>query len=160
MLFRSAGEGGEGVIERVPRWQRWKFRFEPKSLDDFGAWLDFHKIEIGVLGRDNRVHYAHGFSSGKPATYDGDPKRDKRGYAAPTDGPMPRLTMQLARKAGIARHGSILLLFYPFEVESILWTLEKDYAQGKDVNSIQQTIFTVIRDNDRYHFEILEQKYF
>ncbi len=157
---RMAGEGGEGVVERVPRWQRWKFRFEPKSLADYGAWLDFYKIEIGVLGRDNRVHYAAGFSGGKQVTHDGDPRQDKRGYAAPTDGPMPALTMQLARKAGIARHGSIILLFYPFEVESILWTLEQKHAQGRDVNTIRQTVFTVIHNRDGYKFEVVEQKYF
>ena len=28
---RMAGPGGEGVVERVPRWERWKIRFEPES---------------------------------------------------------------------------------------------------------------------------------
>ena len=68
--------------------------------------------------------------------------------------------MQLARQANIASQGSILLLFYPFEVESILWVMEKKYAGDRDVNTIRQTIFTVKRSGDRYEFEVVSQKYF
>ena len=32
---RIAGVGGDGVVERVPRWQRWKIRFEPESAGEF-----------------------------------------------------------------------------------------------------------------------------
>ena len=155
-----AGPGGDGVVERVPRWQRWKFRFEPESLADYARWLDFYKIEIGVLGRDNRVHYAGLLNGDKPVIHAGDPSRETRGYAAPTDGPMPALTLQLARKADIARHGTILLLFYPIEVESILWAKEKKYAGDREVNTIRQTVFTVKRAGDRYEFEVLGQRYF
>ena len=157
---RMAGPGGDGVVERVPRWQRWKFRFEPESMADYARWLDFYKIEIGVLGRDNRVHYAGHLNGDKPVIHAGDPSRETRGYAAPTDGPMPALTLQLARQADIARHGTILLLFYPIEVESILWAKEKKYAGDRDVNTIRQTLFTVKRAGDRYEFEVLGQKYF
>jgi hypothetical protein len=157
---RMAGPGGDGVIERVPRWQRWKFRFEPKSRADFGSWLDYHKIEIGVLGRDNLVHYAHHFSQGEPLLHEGDPKKETRGYATPTDGPMPRLTSQLAQRAGLTRFGSILLLFYPFEVESQLWTLEQKFSGGRDVNTIRQTTFTVSRNGEQYIFSVVDQKYF
>ena len=157
---RLAGEGGDGVVERVPRWQRWKLRFEPESTDDFARWLDYHKIEIGVLGRDNRVHYAFDISSSSPKSRTGDPKQERRGYTSAADGPMPQLTMQLARKADIARHGSIVVLFYPFEVESILWTAERKYAGDRDVNSIRETVFTVTRDRSNYGFEVIGQKYF
>ncbi|MEO2048142.1 MAG: hypothetical protein ABGX16_16435 [Pirellulales bacterium] len=157
---RLAGPDGEGVVERVPRWQRWRFRFEPRSVADYASWLDFYKIEIGVLGRDNQVHYAGQWSGGNPTTREGNPNQETRGYAAPADGPMPGLTMQLARQAKIASQGSILLLFYPFEVESILWVMEKKYAGDRDVNTIRQTIFTVKRSDDRYEFEVVSQKYF
>ena len=157
---RMAGPGGDGVVERVPRWQRWKFRFEPESLADYARWLDFYKIEIGVLGRDNLVHYAGRLSGGKPLVRVGVPSKETRGYAAPTDGPMPALTTRLARQVDIARHGSILLLFYPFDVESILWAMEKKYAGERDVNSIRQTVFTVKRIDDRYEFEVIGQNYF
>jgi hypothetical protein len=158
---RSFGPGGDGVVERVPRWERWKIRFEPESEQEFAQWLDFYKIEIGVLGRDNLVHYAGNLSTGSPKVYEGEPKKEVRGYTTAADGPMPRLTMELARNADIARHGSIVLLFYPFEgVEDLLWTIEEEYSGGRDVNTIRQTVFTVLRDGGGYKFEVIDQKYF
>jgi hypothetical protein len=157
---RMAGPGGDGVVERVPRWERWKIRFEPESTGEFARWLDFHKIEIGVLGRDNQVHYAFELSSSTPQTRSGDPVRENRGYTSAADGPMPSLTNDLARKADIARLGNVVLLFYPFEVESILWTMENKHSEGRDVNTIRETVFTVTRDGKSFGFEIIDQKYF
>lgn len=160
---RMAGDGSDGVVERVPRWQRWKIRFEPDSTGDFARWLDYHKIEIGVLGRDNLVHFAYELGSGSPKTRTGNPSKETRGYTSAADGPMPNLTNQLARKADIARHGSVVLLFYPFEVESILYTFEKRFAETRDVtdvNSLRETVFTVIKERDNYTFQVVDQKYF
>ena len=47
---RMPGTGNDGVVERVPRWERWKIRFEPDSPAEFARWLDANGIEIGVLG--------------------------------------------------------------------------------------------------------------
>jgi len=157
---RMAGPGGDGVVERVPRWQRWKIRFEPDSAGDFARWLDYYKIEIGVLGRDNKVHFAQEISSSSPKSTIGDPSKETRGYTSAADGPMPSLTVQLARKAGIGRHGTIVLLFYPFDVESRLWTIENKYSDGRDVNTIRETVFTVVKDGKKYKFEVVDQKYF
>jgi hypothetical protein len=157
---RMAGSGGDGVVERVPRWERWKIRFEPDSAGEFARWLDFHKIEIGVLGRDNLVHYASTLSAAAPQIRTAEPTKENRGYTSAADGPMPALTDDLARKADIARLGDVVLLFYPFEVESILWTMENKYSKGRDVNTIRETVFTVTRDGDNFGFEIIDQKYF
>jgi len=160
---RMAGPGGDGVVERVPRWQRWKIRFEPDSTGDFARWLDYHKIEIGVLGRDNLVHFAYEISSSSPKSRTGDPKKETRGYTSAADGPMPSLTIQLARKAGIARSGSVVLLFYPFKVESILYLAEQAYAKKynvTDVNKLRETVFTVVKERNKYTFQVVDQKYF
>ena len=157
---RMAGEGGGGVVERVPRWQRWKIRFQPESAAEFARWLDYHKIEIGVLGRDNQVHYASEFSGSSPKVKVGDPLEESRGYTSAADGPMPALTMNLARKADVARFGPVVVLFYPFEVESLLWIMERDYSKARDVNSIRETVFTVERNLKEYEFKIIDQKYF
>ncbi|NOY29149.1 MAG: hypothetical protein GXP28_02925 [Planctomycetes bacterium] len=157
---RMAGPGGDGVVERVPRWERWKLRFEPESSGEFARWLDFHKIEIGVIGRDNLIHYAFEVSSGNPKQRAAEPTKETRGYTSAADGPMPALTNQLARKADIARHGSIVLLFYPFEVESLLWTIEQKHAEGRSANDIRETVFTVIRNGGIFSFEVIDQKYF
>ena len=161
---RMAGPGGDGVVERVPRWERWKIRFEPDSLASFTAWLDQFGIRVGVLGRDNQVHIAYDFHNGPKV--ESSPPKDyfAWGRTLPADGPMPQLTMQLARKADIARHGSIALLFCPFqEVEAVLYTLEKKYAEEQgvtDVNKLRETVFTVIKEGGKYAFQVIDQKYF
>lgn len=158
---RMAGPGGDGVVERVPRWERWKIRFEPDSVGEFARWLDYYEIEIGVLGRDNQIHYAYDLSSSSPKTKANDkPQQESRGYTSAADGPMPELTMELARKAGIARLGSLVLLFYPFEVESVLWTMEREFSGGRDANEIRETVFTVEKARDGFEFEVIDQKYF
>jgi len=158
---RLAGPGGEGVVERVERWKRWKIRFEPESTGDFSRWLDAYKIRVGVLGRDNQVHVAYDFTAGSTTVEAADPAVYRTwGQTIPTDGPMPALTQQLARKANITRFGTIVLLFYPFEVESLLWTLENKYSEGRDVNTIRETVFTVVREQNHYRFEVIDQKYF
>lgn len=160
---RMAGAGGDGVVERVPRWERWKIRFEPDSLAGFTAWLDQFGIRIGVLGRDNQVHVAYNFLSGMKVESAPPQEYGTWGRTLPADGPMPQLTMQLARKADIARRGSIALLFCPFDVEAILYTAEKKYAEKRDVtdvNKLRSTVFTVIKEGGKYEFQVIDQKYF
>ena len=157
---RMAGSGSGGVVERVPRWERWKFRFEPSSAKEFAEWLDQYQIEVGVLGRDNKVHYAGKLSSASAKIYTGDPMKETRGYTSAADGPMPKLTNDLARKAGIARHGNIVLIFYPFDVESILWDLERKYSGGRDANDFRETVFAVVNESGTFRFEVIDQRYF
>ena len=158
---RSPGPGNDGVIERVPRWERWKIRFEPNSEADFAAWLDQYKIRVGVLGRDNKVHVAWNFSGGNP-TVEAKAPLDYAtwGQTIPADGPMPALTGRLAKSAGIMGFGRIALLFYPMEVESLLWTLESERNASGDANKVRETVFTVIREGSDFKFAVVDQKYF
>jgi hypothetical protein len=158
---RQAGPGGDGVVERVPRWERWKIRFEPKSSGEFAKWLDQYNIRVGVLGRDNKVHVAWNFTKGSPEVASTEPQQyNAWGQTVPADGPMPALTSDLARKAGIFGRGPIVLLFYPKEVEELLWTLEQSKNKFKDPNKVRETVFTVIPQSDGYKFEVVDQKYF
>ncbi len=158
---RTPGPGNDGVIERVPRWERWKIRFEPNSEADFAAWLDQFAIRVGVLGRDNQVHVAWGFTSGNP-TVEAKPPLEYAGWGQtiPADGPMPALTKRLATNAGIMAFGRIALLFYPMEVETLLWTLENERNASHDPNKIRETVFTVVREGATFKFAIIDQKYF
>jgi hypothetical protein len=158
---RQPGPGGEGVIERVPRWERWKIRWEPSSSAQFVQWLDQYKIRIGVLGRDNKVHAAWDFGRGSPQVAAEEPKNYVAwGQTVPSDGPMPGLVQGLARKAGILGRGPIVVLLYPFEVEQILWTLEQKKNPSGDPNKVRETLFTVVANGDSFGFEIVDQKYF
>jgi len=157
---RMAGPGGDGVVERVRRADRWKVRFEPESFSDFANWLDYFKIELAILGRDNLVHYASKVTKTPITVRTGNPVEDSRLFMSPADGPMPNLAMQLARKADIARHGTLVVLFYPKEVHDLLWITENKYADGRDVNTIRETVFTVVKERGKYTFQVIDQKYF
>jgi len=160
---RMPGTGGDGVVERVPRWQRWKIRFEPESSAAFQQWLDQYGIRLGVFGRDNQVHLAYNFKKGLKVESAASKQYTTWGYTVPADGPMPNLANQLARKAKIASRGPIVLLFYPFDVEAVLYTLEKGYAKARnveDVNKLRSTTFTVITEKGQYAFQVIDQKYF
>lgn len=158
---RMPGPGSDGVIERVPRWERWKIRFEPQSAAEFAEWLDHFKIKVAVLGSDNKVHVASNFTAAAPTVESAAPQAYANwGQTVPADGPMPALTNELAQKAGIMKFGRIALLFYPFEVESLLWTLEKEKNKTGDPNRIRETVFTVGRTTDSFEFQVVDQKYF
>jgi hypothetical protein len=158
---RQAGPGGDGVVERVPRWERWKIRFEPRSSRDFAAWLDQYGIRVGVLGRDNKVHVVWDFTKGAAKTESVDPKNyNMWGQTIPADGPMPALTKDLARKSQILQRGPIALLFYPKAVEDRLWTIEQEFNKFKDPNKVRETVFTVIQASGGYKFQVVDQKYF
>jgi hypothetical protein len=158
---RQPGPGGDGVIERVPRWERWKIRWEPASAAQFAQWLDQYKIRVGVLGRDNKVHAAWDFAGGSPQAASQEPKDYVAwGQTVPTDGPMPALAQGLARKADILSRGRIVVLLYPFEVEQILWTLEQKKNPSGDPNKVRETVFTVIDGSGGFNFEVISQKYF
>ncbi|NJO35402.1 MAG: hypothetical protein HC869_22260, partial [Rhodospirillales bacterium] len=139
----------------------WKIRFEPKSAGEFARWLDQFQIRIGVLGRDNKVHLAWDFTKSSPQTESADPATyGGWGQTAPADGPMPALTANLARQAGVFGRGSIILLFHPKAVEDLLWTLEQEKNSMKDPNKVRETVFTVVPQSDGYQFEVVSQKYF
>lgn len=157
---RQAGTGGDGVVERVPRWERWKIRFEPTSPTAFAAWLDQYKIRVGVIGRDNKLHVAWNFTGAVETETAESVDYNAWGRTVPADGPMPRLTKELAAKAGVARFGNFALLFFPFEAEALLWTIEKAANESGDPNRIRETVFTVVESRNGYTFEVVDQKYF
>jgi hypothetical protein len=158
---RQAGPGGDGVLERVPRWERWKIRWEPGSSKEFVAWMDQYDVRIGVLGRDNQIHLAYRFSSGNPTTETAAPlDYNAWGRTVPADGPMPGLIRRLAEDAGVAQYGRLAVLFFPFDVERVLYTLEKAKNPSGDPNRIRETVFTVVREGAGYTFEVLQQRYF
>lgn len=157
---RQLGPGGDGVVERVPRWERWKIRFEPESPKAFQEWLDQYGIRVGVLGRDNQVHVTFDFLKGRKVESKPVKEYSPWGRTLPTDGPMPALINDLARKAGIANRGNFKVLFFPFSVEEILYTIEFEHSGGRDANDIRETIFTVITKGNGYDFQVIDQKYF
>ena len=99
-----------------------------RILLEYAQWLDFFKIELGVLGRDNKVYYAYNLSRDKPSVRVGDPAQEQRLYMNPADSQFAALDRRLADKAGIADKGGIILQFYPAAAQAILYELEQKHA--------------------------------
>lgn len=160
---RGGGHGGgigsgfgPGVGRREP--QR-EIRFEPTDLNEYAKWLDFFKIELGVLGEDNKVYYAYNLSREKPSVRNGDPSQETRLYMNPTESMFAALDRQLATRAGIADKGRIILQFFPPDTQAILFGLEQKKAGDRTPEQIRRTVFRVTRKGAGFEFSVEEQSY-
>ncbi len=136
-----------------------EIRFEPADLKEYAQWLDFFKIELGVLGQDNKVYYAYNLSRDQPSARSGDPSQETRLYMNPAGSMFAALDRQLATKAGIADKGQIILQFFPAEAQAIITGLEQKQAGGRPAEQIRRTVFRVTRTGDRFEFSVEEQSY-
>jgi hypothetical protein len=161
---RGGGVGGGigsgfGPGRGGPAEPRREIRFEPASLQEYAEWLDYFKIELGVLGQDNKVYYAYNLSQAKPGMRVGDPAKEQRLFMNPTDSQFAALDRQLATKAGIADKGRIILQFYPPEAQGILFSLEQKHAGARKPETIRGTVFRVTRTGNQFAFSVEEQSY-
>jgi hypothetical protein len=138
---------------------RREIRFEPASLKEYAQWLDFFKIELGVLGQDNKVYYAYNLSREKPDVRVGEPTQEQRLYMNPTDSQFAALDRQLAMRAGIADKGRIILQFYPAEAQAVLVGLERKHAGTRTPEEIRATFFRVTRKGETFEFSVDDQSY-
>jgi hypothetical protein len=161
---RGGGVGGGigsgfGPGRGGPAEPRREIRFEPASLLEYSQWLDFFKIELGVLGQDNKVYYAYNLSRAKPDVRVGDPTDETRLYMNPADSQFAALDRQLIAKAGIGDKGRIVLQFYPAEAQGILVNLEQKHAGTRKPDAIRGTVFRVTRTGNSFVFSVAEQSY-
>ena len=151
---RAGVSNGTGTEE-----PRREIRFEPDSLDHYAQWLDFFGIELGVLGSDNKVHYAYNLSRDTPRVRVGEPAQEQRLYMNPTDSQFAAFDRQLAERAGIADKGQIILQFYPPKTQAVLYDLEQKRAGGRKPEQIRHTVFRVTPSGEGFEFSVEEQSY-
>ncbi len=147
------GSGSGPGRNTGPGEPRREIRFEPANVREYGQWLDYFKIELGVLGQDNKVYYVYNLSQDKPDVRVGDPKLEQRLYMNPTDSQFAALDRQLAVKAGVADKGRIILQFYPPEAQAILVGLEQKHAGARKPEEIRSTAFRVTRRGTRFRVQ-------
>ena len=153
------GTGGEGG--NAPEHE---LRYEPRSDADYAAMIDSFGGELAVLDlRQNKVFYASKLTQAKPITREGSPGDEKRFMFRATGPPLLPIEIRLARKAGIMRAGSILVVFYPEEVAQDLYAKEQARMRefGKtELEEVDRTVFRVEKKGRGYEFKVEEQTYF
>lgn len=154
----SGGGTGGGIGRREPERE---IRFEPENLLEYAQYLDFFKIEIGVLGQDNKIYYAYNLSQRTPSTREGTPAEEQRLYMNSARGRFAALDRRLAQRANIIDRGQIILQFYPAETQAILYELERERATSADrqPEEILRTVYRVTHTGNRFEFTVLEQYY-
>lgn len=154
----SGGGSGGGVYRAEPERE---IRFEPQNLLEYAQFLDFFKIELGVLGQDNKIHYAYNLSQKTPSVRAGDPGEELRFYMNSARGRFAALDRRLADRSGIADKGRIILQFYPDPAYAILQQLERGKAEsaGRRAEEIRRTAFRVTHTANQFEFQVLDQTY-
>lgn len=160
---RSAGVGGDGPPVNEP--QR-EIRFEYADQAEYVAFLDFWKVEIGVLDqRNNVVYYASNFNQATPDTRMQDPSKqpENRIRFISNGTAFESIDRSLAAKAGIAGRGNIIIQFWPDESAQYLLGLEDQawkQAKKSSLEEVQRTIFRVVRSGNRFEWKLEEQVYY
>jgi len=153
---RQAGLDSQGESRREPSRE---IRFEPENLRQYAEFLDYFRIELGVLGRDNQIHYAYNLAKQVPDVRVGEPGGEDRLYMNSALGRFAALDRRLAKNAGITDRGQIILQFYPPETQAILYDLERREAAGRRPEEIRRTIFRVAPKGDEFEFSVDQQYY-
>jgi hypothetical protein len=139
-----------------------ELRFDPESLQDYAAMLDYFGAKLVVLEpKANRIHYATNLSHKVPITRDEaySPPRDF--YFAARGAPLKPLEIELARKAGIMKAGGVLLTFWPDEAAHQIYELERELMErnGRTPAQVEKTIYRVEKVGREYKLRIEEQIY-
>jgi hypothetical protein len=153
---RRAGTGGKGESRREPVRE---IVFEPENLRQYAEFLDYFRIELGVLGKDNKIYYAYNLAKQEPDVRVGEPDKEDRLYMNSALGRFAALDRRLAKNAGIVDRGRIILQFYPPETQAILYDLERRQAAGHKPESIRRTIFRVTPKGKEFEFGVEQQLY-
>ncbi|MEN0109749.1 MAG: hypothetical protein AAF805_03405 [Planctomycetota bacterium] len=148
---------GDGDASREPVRE---IRFEPASFEEYARWFDAAGLELGVLGADNRVYYASGLSRRRPRVRTGDPVSERRLYFNSRSGPLASLDERLAKKAGIADRGDVILQFCRPATQQTLLALEREAAGGRPTTEVVRTVFRVEKSGSDYRFRVEEQTYY
>jgi len=151
-------DGGQGGL---PAEQRWFIQFADQSdIQEYASQLDFFGIELGTILPSGKLVYLSGLSQPKPSireTTSG--KNEKRMYMTWQGGKLKLADRTLFKKVNIDVSTSRVLHFYPRQTETLLATLERDYANRK-ISDIRRTYFVVEKNRKGYNFRVTRQSYF
>jgi hypothetical protein len=151
----GSGKGG------VPREQRWYVSYNDReTIEEYGKQIDFFGIELGLLTADGKLIYLSRLAQATPAvrtTNTG--KGENRLYMTWQGGARRRADLQLFQRAGIEPGASVLMQFYPPQIEKLLVRLELDFKK-RALPEIRRTYFSTRPIDTGYEFFVTRQTYF
>lgn len=160
---RSAGPGGDGNANIVPRWERWEVRYTANNIKAYAAQLDYFNVELAAVGGGRpAVDYASKLSSPTPVARTGASKDEKRLRLTWTGGALKDFDQQLLRQAGIETNRRLVMQFYTPEAENQLAAIETKEmeAKKKKLTEIKKTVFGVrAAAGGKYEFYLVSQDY-
>ena len=151
----GSGKGG------VSREQRWYVSYNDReTLQEYGKQLDFFGIELGLLTPDGKLIYLSGLAKPTPtARTTNTGKGENRLYMTWQGGARRRADLQLFQRAKIEPGASVLMQFYPPQVEKQLSRLELDFKK-RQLKEIRRTYFSTNPTETGYEFFVTRQTYF
>jgi hypothetical protein len=161
---RPPGPEGEGE-DIIPRFERWQLEFTAKGIKAYAQQLDFHKIELGVVGGSVQgVDIANNLAGSPKSRRNLNPETEKRLYfmwSSPS--PLMQYDRQLLQQSGISMAGNrSMMKFVPKDLENELAVIELEYAKTKghqSVTEIAKTVFENKPEGSGYKFEVISQRY-
>lgn len=151
----GSGKGG------VPREQRWYVSYNDReTIEEYGKQLDFFGIELGLLTADGKLIYLSRLAQPTPAVRTANTgKGENRLYMTWQGGARRRADLQLFQRARIEPGASVLMQFYPPQIETQLVRLEIDYKK-RALPEIRRTYFSTRPIDSGYEFFVTRQTYF
>ncbi len=138
----------------------WEVTFpETISEEEYARQLDFFKIEIAAVSKDDRIEYISHVSESKPAKHIGRHENDERLYIGWKSGALRAVDRRLLGRAGINSNRKELLHFFPPETQRLMQQVERAHAK-RDPREIRRTRFQIrpTESKDGYEFVVIEQE--
>lgn len=155
--------GDGGTENAIPRSERWKINFLNTTIKNYAKQLDYFKIELAVVRRnDDEISYASGFSSGKGVPRTGSRADERRSRFEWQDGSLRAADRKLLTDAGISiGPRDRWMQFYPIKLVNDMDKMEKVAyeAAGRRLVHVLRTVFRVRVVGGGFEFYVHAQPY-
>ncbi|QDU56504.1 hypothetical protein [Aeoliella mucimassa] len=156
------GTGGEGGND-PPK----EMRFDASSETDYARMIDYFGGELAVIvPREKKIYYAKNLANARPTTRVGTPVEENKANRfrfLASGPPLQPLEVKLARKANIMKANAIVVVFYPEEFATKIYTIEQAEMRKnghKSIDEIDRTIIRVSKQGSDYNLNVEKQTYF
>jgi hypothetical protein len=155
---KAAPPGGEESGSLAAPRPHWEVLFaEEISPEEYARQLDFFKIEIAAVSKNNKIEYISKLSGRKPEKRVGRREEDARVYVGWKSGTLEAVDRKLFAKARINSQRKEILHFIPAESQALMEEAQRSYAD-RQPDEIERTRFEIHpRESGGYEFVVVEQ---